>query len=390
MSRASFQNGSLVKVEKKRGFSWVLRYKDADGKHKAKRIGTDRTLPTEVMARNKAAELVPSINSNAIAYTFGELVEKYIATELPARVDTAASYQSCIKHLKAKYGDTPLTEMLRDLMAIQTWLQNLQTVATETQPARHLSKKTKQNIKAVLHRIIECAMRWGYLPVDRNPVSLVEIKDPKAERGMKLVLPRKRLKVPLSIAEYKKLVEDPLLCQHVRVMVVLAMCLGLRISEILGLRWTDIDFEALTISIERSSVGKHIDATKSDESEAILPLHPHVADVLRVWLQAEEPINGWVFGSAATGRPFHRDSLQEDHLAPAGLRSGISGLGWHTFRHTHIAVLRQCKTPGDVQTILMRHADAKTTAEYGRDGGQLELKRPANRLLVEAVVGKEE
>ena len=50
-------------------------------------------------------------------------------------------------------------------LAVQEWLKQLD-----------LSRKTKQNIKAVFHRMMELAMLWGLMTAQRNPLSLVEIK----------------------------------------------------------------------------------------------------------------------------------------------------------------------------------------------------------------------
>jgi len=135
----------------------------------------------------KANELVPAINDTNPIYTFGQLVAKYELDEMPSREDTAASYRSMLKHLSAGWSDVPVTDMLKNLMAIQSWLSDL-----KGKTGKPLSKKTKQHIKALLHRIIECAMRWGYLPVDRNPISLVEVR-------VSGIQPKKRLKVPLTL-----------------------------------------------------------------------------------------------------------------------------------------------------------------------------------------------
>lgn len=378
MSNQSFQAGTLVKRQDANGFTWVLRY-TKDGKRKAMILGTHEDLPTEGHAKLKAADKIALINSDKPIYTFGQLVERYKSEELPPRLQTASSYNSNIKHLMAKWGTVDLSVMLKDLMAIQSWLGDLQTPAKANRPARPYSKKTKQHIKALLHRIIECAMRWGYLPIDRNPVSLVEIK-------VKGIQPAKRLKVPLTINQFNRLVGDEELPEHVRVMSKVALFLGLRISEVLGLRWEDVDFDGCVVSIERSAVGKDLGDTKTLGSRSVLPLHEYIVNTLKVWQKSSEPINGWVFGSIATGRPFHRDSLQADHLLPAALRCGIHGLGWHTFRHTHIAILRQVGTAPEVQMMLMRHADMRTTNSYGRDGQSLELKRPANSAVVEAIL----
>lgn len=94
--------------------------------------------------------------------------------------------------------------------------------------------------------------------------------------------------------------------------------------------------------------------------------------------EAQESINGWLFGNMTTERPFWRDSLQVDHLIPAGRRIGISNLGWHDYR----AMTRELKIPIEEQKALMRHADIRTTLGYGGKT-PAEFGRGANAKIVE-------
>jgi integrase len=167
-------------------------------------------------------------------------------------------------------------------------------------------------------------------------------------------------------------------------MVQLAMCLGLRASEILGLRWEDVDLLGGTLRIQRSAVGKYQDETKTETSADTLPLHEQLVSVLMAWRQAAPIIGGWVFGSPVTERPYHRDSLHKDYLTPAALKIGLPRLGWHDFRHTYRAMLRDLGLPLEVQQKLMRHASIDMTTKYGNSGMD-ESKRDANRQLVEYV-----
>jgi integrase len=84
-------------------------------------------------------------------------------------------------------------------------------------------------------------------------------------------------------------------------MIFIAMLLGLRASEILGLRWEDVDFEAGILHVRRSFVGKFEDDTKTEDSEQELPIHDDLRLVLEAWRDEEDAINGWLFGSIITG-----------------------------------------------------------------------------------------
>ena len=377
MTYTSFQRGSIVKRLTAKGYTWTLRYK-RQGKYKAVKLGDQDELPTHKDAQRKAATLSAVINDAYQAKTFSQLIAKYEHEEMELlRPQTASSYRSAIKYLLYKFQDMRLELMLKDLMSIQNYISNL--VGEDGKP---LSKSTKQHIKSMLHRLIECAMRWGYLEVQRNPISLVEIK-------FKGIQPAKRLKVPITEKQLWALLNYKGLPEFIKVMIKLCMFLGLRISEVLGLRWEDIDLERGVVNIVRSCVGKHIDETKSTTSQTSLPLHPYIVQTLRTWLSCSEPVNGWLFGNAATGRPFHRDSLNSDYLVPAGKALGIVNLGWHTFRHSHRAFLRALNVAPETQQLLMRHANLSTTMEYGVDDHLLDVKRPANEALAEKLLAVE-
>jgi integrase len=180
-------------------------------------------------------------------------------------------------------------------------------------------------------------------------------------------------------------------CRTFNMMIRVAVCTGIRVSEILGLRWDDIDFHNSVIAIRRSVDGKHEGETKSEDSHTEdYPMHGVLSEALKAWKQHAEyvPVNGWVFGSALTGRPFHASTMQADHLKPAGERAGIKGLGWHTFRHTYRALLADLEEPLEVQQALMRHSDISMTVEYGKFGAKRAAQlREANAKVVKMVSG---
>jgi integrase len=93
----------------------------------------------------------------------------------------------------------------------------------------------------------------------------------------------KRTKHPIVLTadqcmELISLIPDPY-----RTMVYVAICTGLRVSEIVALRWSRIDFDRLTMTVRVKAVNGRIGRVKTECSEDELPLDPDFAAVLRRW-----------------------------------------------------------------------------------------------------------
>lgn len=84
-----------------------------------------------------------------------------------------------------------------------------------------------------------------------------------------------------------------------RTAVLLALASGLRVGELLGLKWEDVNFEALEVNVTRSVVKQKITRCKTEASRKPIPLDPALAEVLLNWrLQAPYPRGSdWVFAS---------------------------------------------------------------------------------------------
>jgi integrase len=230
-----------------------------------------------------------------------------------------------------------------------------------------------------MHLLFEHAMKWKLITVQRNPMTLLKVKGRK-----------KRVRKPNIITrdQWIALITQKDLASHVRTMLYIAMLLGLRASEILGLRWEDFDMKRRVMKIQRSQVGMHTGDTKTEASEEELPIHEDLYIVIEAWRDEQTvdgnlvTVNGWMFESIITGRPFWRGSLQKDHLIPAGKLVGISNLGWHCLRHSYRAMMDQEKLTLEEQRALMRHEDIRTTLGYGGKS-KAETVRGANARVVE-------
>jgi integrase len=85
-----------------------------------------------------------------------------------------------------------------------------------------------------------------------------------------------------------------------RVMVFVAATIGLRVSELLGLRWLDCDFEDGEIHLTRGIVRQHETDMKTEASLKPVPMEMGLADVLKTWRIAcgySQP-SDYIFASA--------------------------------------------------------------------------------------------
>lgn len=386
-TRQSYQFGSFRKVKRKKGPDvWEFRYRDNTARGRPQRQMTLSTAdyPTEARARRHVEALLLKLNSEApqrltAEVTFGAVADMFIEEERlreiselksgelntfgTLKVSTARSYLHIIeKHVRPRWGDTAVKSVKP--MAVAAWFKDLP-----------LEPLTKAHIKAVMSRMFKKAMFWDLMDIQVNPMSFVEIRG-ASKRSKKPIV--------LTVEQCQQLLE--LLPQPYRTMVLVGMCTGLRVSEILALRWEDVDFEHLALRVTRAVVRGIVDSVKTECSADELPLDPEFAAELREWmLRCPPSAEGWMFPSPATGRPYEPGTIQQSYIRPAGKKLGLGTLGWHSLRHTYRSLLDVGGAPIGVQQRLMRHAEVSTTMNrYGN--AQMDSKREANSKVVRMVL----
>jgi integrase len=219
-------------------------------------------------------------------------------------------------------------------------------------------------------------MLWGLIEPQRNPIELVRIKGSSKRQRKPQVL------VPEKFQELLSMIREPY-----KAMAIVAMCTGLRVSEVLALRWEHIDFQTGLMFVQQGVVNGRIGKVKTEASQDEVPMDPAFAEVL-LKRKGDDRSQGLVFQSPVTGGCYYSGIIQRKILKPAGEEIGIAGLGWHTFRHTYRSLLDETGAPIGVQQKLMRHANVATTMNvYGR--ASLRAKQQANSKVVQMVMSKE-
>jgi integrase len=289
----------------------------------------------------------------------GTIIDRYLKEEFPAlRHSTQTTNRSLIKKwVRPKWQDVRLADVTA--IAVKQWLEKL--------PFGPASKARARNL---ISRLLDLAMLWEYIPVGRNPMELVSVKG-STKRKKKLTI--------LTPDQFKALVNA--LPEPHNLMVLVSGCLGLRVSETLGLKWQDFNFDECTLNINQVFTHGQVQALpKTDASGEPLPVHPKLIEILKQWKEKQNHDYSWVFASAKTASPYSDSTILTDYLKPAAMKLGIKGLGWHTFRHSYKSWMASAKVEPSQMKDLMRHADISTTMNvYGKT--LTEEMRAANLLV---------
>ena len=126
---------------------------------------------------------------------------------------------------------------------------------------------------------------------------------------------------------------------------------------------------------------------KTENSRDSVPLDTAVVEALTLHKgRSFSTPEGWLFANPVTGRPYHQEEIQKEHIRKAGVATGIgTDIGWHTFRHSYRSWLDETGAPLTVQKELMRHASIQTTMNiYGK--AMTDSKRQAHSKVVEMVL----
>lgn len=357
------QHGGSVVLDKRIG-TWNFFYWE-NGRRRSKKIGPLSQYPTKVSAWRAAKPLRDAVEKQApithVASTVSRLVEQYRTEKMPRRAMTRQGYNTWLKnYIVPTWGNNTIEQL--QARPIDLWLQSLE-----------LAPKSKVHIRGLVRVLWDFAMWRGDIPVQRNPMELVTI-----EGATKRVRQRRSLSVEEFQALCKQL-EGPY-----HVMAILCVCFGLRISECLALRWSDVDWLGGKLHVERGIVHQKVDDVKTPESQRSMHIDTELLKVLKTWKQLTQfsASEDWMFASPIKiGRlPFSYAGVWRA-LRKAASKAGIGHISSHIFRHTHRTWLDSVGTPVGVQQRLMRHSDIRTTMNIYGDAASADIREAHGKIV---------
>jgi integrase len=271
---------------------------------------------------------------------FGDAVERwleYVETDRKRRRATVRDYEQLGRLLVGEFGaHTPVADVTTE--RVEAWRARL--VAEGRLSARSINKRL-----VALHAV------FGVAGITPNPVAGVKRQPLSKKRPLDFHEPEEAWALIRSADGDTDAAA-----------VALGTLAGLRMAEVLGLRWRDVDFAADTIRVAQSYSAGGIEPTKSGDPRAV-PMIPDLAALLARLSQRErftdpdDPVC-----PAADGR-HQDDSAFRKRYYSAQRRAGLRRLTFHQLRHTFGCIAIRVATPVEVQE-WMGHADLSTTQQY--------------------------
>lgn len=287
------------------------------------------------------------------------------------------------RHITPGIGDVPLQALDRNqVKALYAWIQDGKSSRSERRPA----PKTVHNVHLTLHRALQDAVEDGMIV--RNPATGAR-KSPTSSDEM-LTWTAEQLRTFLELTRTDR--QFPLWR--------LTAMSGMRRGEVLGLRWSDLDFNALTVRVsrqwKRGEKGFVLAPPKTDRGKRTIDLDAETMSVLKEWRkqQLEERMaheGDWhesrLIFTRIDGRAQDVDVVSQ-RFARLVAKTDLPRIRYHDLRHTHATLLLQDGVPAHVVSMRLGHRSvAFTLQRYGHVLPQQQaeaVERLATRILGES------
>ena len=346
-----------------------------------KRIKLAPSKVPEREVKKIAAEMLRPMNQGLIAIgsatNFKEFVESvYITTEMPlfAR-STRERYNGVIANYLM-----PVFEkcMLRELTPLS--LQKFLSTGLCNPSLK--SAESKDKVRDVLASILNAAVKYGFLVT--NPIEGLRLPAARTGRRQKPYL------TPEQFEQLTTRIREPY-----ATMVFVAVYTGLRVSELIGLRWGSVHEDSIRID-ERYCRGEW-GPPKSEASNATIPVNQAVIERIHrlkfmtvevkagratrryAAVRSAEP-QDLVFQSLQKGRPMRDNNILVRHIKPVAREIGLSFVNWRCLRTSHATWLKMAGADVKDAQAQMRHSRATTTLDIYQQFIPESQRRVVDRL----------
>lgn len=219
-----------------------------------------------------------------------------------------------------------------------------------------LALATIRKILITLNQIMSYAVRHRYL--DYNP--LQDVERPRAQ-GRASEQKKPQILSPTEIQRFLDAVKNA----KYYTLFFTALMTGARQGELLGLRWTDVDFQKKQIHIRRTYNMGRFFTPKTEQSNRSIDMSSGLIRALTTWqIQSGGRNDDLVFPSAE-GTPISAANMMKRYFLPALTASECPRIRFHDLRHTYASLLiHQNESIKYIQTQLGHSSPTVTLNIY--------------------------
>jgi integrase len=355
------ESGDVSGFMRQRGGSWELRiYAGRDAVTGRKRWVTRTVRGGKREAQRALAAMVAEIDRGGTVRTtatVGELLEEWFAHAAPGFSPKGAKETrgALDRNLLPFLGQVPLSKL--GAADLDRFYRRLREKGGRA--GRPLAPATIRRAHGILHRALGQGVRWGWLAV--NPAS--------SATPPRVPVPDIHPPAPHELARLFALAvrTDADLADF----VMLAAATGARRSELLALRWSDLELDAGSVWVARAIVAGVVEKDTKTHAARRVSLDPTCAEAMRARrgraveraraCEHELSLRAFVFSHEVDGSaPWYPDSASRG-FARLGRQAGLQGVRLQDLRH-YVAT-RLLSSGVDVRTVAGRlgHRNAATT-----------------------------
>ena len=295
-----------------------------------------------------------------------------------SRPTTYAAHNYVFKnHILPGLGDIVLSELTSEMVG--DFLEERRRFGNHRPGSSGLGEETMRHIHRLLQQCLDQAIRDGL--ISENPA--------KAFRYRKSTTVKANIMTPLEMEDYLDAAER----LGYLPMFMLALTTGLRQSELIALKWSDLDIESRTLTIAENRAVVRRELVEYGSQTRSIRLTPEVVDLL-IMEHSKHPSSPLMFMHPATQRPYspqmvrrmHNEIIKEaglDHIRFTDLRHTCAVLSLRNGMGTKelarmLGHYRPSITRQDYEPYLLY--TAKKDEDMPKEPMQSELQQAANAL----------
>ena len=265
-----------------------------------------------------------------------------------SRSTTYAAHNYVFKnHIIPGLGDIPLSELTSEMVG--EFLEERRRFGNHRPGNSGLGEETVRHIHRLLQQCLDQAIRDGLLT--ENPA--------KAFRYRKSTTVKANIMTPLEMEDYLDAAER----LGYLPMFILALTTGLRQSELIALKWSDLDIENRTLTIAENRAVIRRELVEYGSQTRSIRLTPEVVDLL-IMEHSKHPSSPLMFMHPATQRPYSPQMVRRMHNEIIK-EAGIDHIRYVDLRHTcAVLSLRNGMETKELARMLGHYRPAITRQNY--------------------------